>query len=153
VLLRTRQERFSYTAPGLHGRVLLGLLVIQLFFWLFPPGLEGTQDDLILWYIVSLYDSFGRVVLKQTVYKAQRRSWLLIVNGHVDGKWRELPLTHSHVSHLTHPSHLSGKVAWLPRRILGAGLISLASCISTNLLVPDFPRDNQMQKYAFFVLA
>jgi hypothetical protein len=149
VLLQTRQERFGYTAPGLHGRVLLGLLVIQLFFWFFPPGPEGSLDDLILWYIVNLYDGFGRVVLKQTVYKAQRRSWLLIVRGLVAGKWRELPLTHSQVSHLTHPSHLSGKMAWLPRRMLGAGLISPVSCISNSLLVPDFPRDSQMQKYAF----
>jgi hypothetical protein len=32
------------------------LLIPQLFFWFFPPGPEGSLDDLIFWYAVS-YDS------------------------------------------------------------------------------------------------
>jgi carboxypeptidase D len=30
------------------------LLIPQLFFWLFPPGPEGSLDDLIFWYAVYL---------------------------------------------------------------------------------------------------
>ena len=28
------------------------LLIPQLFFWFFPPGPEGSLDDLIFWYVV-----------------------------------------------------------------------------------------------------
>jgi carboxypeptidase D len=30
------------------------LLIPQLFFWFFPPGPEGSLDDLIFWYAVYL---------------------------------------------------------------------------------------------------
>lgn len=30
------------------------LLIPQLFFWFFPPGPEGSLDDLIFWYAVIL---------------------------------------------------------------------------------------------------
>jgi carboxypeptidase D len=30
------------------------LLILQLFFWFFPPGPEGSLDDLIFWYAVYL---------------------------------------------------------------------------------------------------
>ena len=30
------------------------LLIPQLFFWFFPPGPEGSLDDLIFWYVVYL---------------------------------------------------------------------------------------------------
>ena len=33
-----------------HNRVLL---IFQLFFWFFPPGPEGSLDDLIFWYDFS----------------------------------------------------------------------------------------------------
>lgn len=35
------------------GFVLLGVIP-QLFFWFFPPGPEGSLDDLIFWYAVYL---------------------------------------------------------------------------------------------------
>jgi len=41
----------------------LVLLVLQLFFWFFPPGPEGSLDDLIFWYVVNFGDCFARVVL------------------------------------------------------------------------------------------
>ena len=42
-------ETFSY------GRFKFALLIIpQLFFWFFPPGPEGSLDDLIFWYAVFL---------------------------------------------------------------------------------------------------
>ena len=42
----------------------LALFVLQLFFWFFPPGPEGSLDDLIFWYVVNFDDSFARVVLR-----------------------------------------------------------------------------------------
>jgi hypothetical protein len=35
-------------------RQRLPLLIPQLFFWFFPPGPEGSLDDLIFWYAVYL---------------------------------------------------------------------------------------------------
>ena len=47
----TRKVRLSVNVTGIFG---LALLVPQLFFWLFPPGPEGSLDDLIFWYAVCL---------------------------------------------------------------------------------------------------
>jgi carboxypeptidase D len=33
-------------------RLNLVLLIFQLFFWFFPPGPDGSLDDLIFWYDV-----------------------------------------------------------------------------------------------------
>jgi carboxypeptidase D len=38
---------------------LVALLISQLFFWLFPPGPEGSPDDLIIWYAVYLDAGFA----------------------------------------------------------------------------------------------
>jgi len=35
------------------------LLIPQLFFWFFPPGPEGSLDDLIFWYAVYLDSSLA----------------------------------------------------------------------------------------------
>ena len=48
---QTRRERCSYYVSGIF---ILVLLTIQLFFWFFPPGPEGSLDDLIFWYAVYL---------------------------------------------------------------------------------------------------
>jgi carboxypeptidase D len=39
-------------------RLNLVLLIFQLFFWFFPPGPEGSLDDLIFWYDFYLYACF-----------------------------------------------------------------------------------------------
>jgi hypothetical protein len=46
---QARRERCGYYVTG---NLILVLLIIQLFFWLFPPGPEGSIDDLIFWYAV-----------------------------------------------------------------------------------------------------
>lgn len=33
---------------------IFALLILQLFFWFFPPGPEGSLDDLIFWYAIYL---------------------------------------------------------------------------------------------------
>jgi carboxypeptidase D len=47
---------------GLLGNITsnfgLALLIPQLFFWFFPPGPEGSLDDLIFWYAVYLDAGF-----------------------------------------------------------------------------------------------
>lgn len=48
---QTRRERCSYYVSGIF---ILVLLIIQLFFWFFPPGPEGSLDGLIFWYAVYL---------------------------------------------------------------------------------------------------
>jgi carboxypeptidase D len=49
----------------------LVLLMFQLFFWFFPPGPEGSLDDLIFWYVVNLDDGFqvAGAVLKPSAFK------------------------------------------------------------------------------------
>jgi carboxypeptidase D len=47
----TRKVQFLGNSTGDFGSVLL---TSQLFFWFFPPGPEGSLDDLILWYAVYL---------------------------------------------------------------------------------------------------
>jgi hypothetical protein len=39
------------------------LLVPQLFFWFFPPGPEGSLDDLIFWYAVYLDSCLAGLLL------------------------------------------------------------------------------------------
>ena len=45
--------------------------MFQLFFWFFPPGPEGSLDDLIFWYVVNLDDGFqvAGAVLKPSAFK------------------------------------------------------------------------------------
>jgi hypothetical protein len=46
---QTRRERCGYYVTD---NLILVLLITQLFFWFFPPGPEGSIDDLIFWYVV-----------------------------------------------------------------------------------------------------
>ena len=42
-----------------HGLRLNLLLVLQLFFWFFPPGPEGSLDDLLFWYASDVLTTMG----------------------------------------------------------------------------------------------
>ena len=49
----TRKVRLFKSGNDTDGLELNSvLLIFQLFFWFFPPGPEGSLDDLIFWYDV-----------------------------------------------------------------------------------------------------
>jgi carboxypeptidase D len=47
----TRKVKLLESITGNFG---LALFIFQLFFWFFPPGPEGSLDDLTFWYAVYI---------------------------------------------------------------------------------------------------
>ncbi len=91
---QTKQERCSYweTSPGDFS---FALLIPQLFFWLFPPGPEGSLDDLIFWYVVYHDPCLAWFVAQLSTLKDKWGSWLLVVRGFLPGKRSKLPADNS----------------------------------------------------------
>jgi carboxypeptidase D len=63
------------------------LTLPQLFFWFFPPGPQGSTDDLILWYVFIVLPTFVWTQTKLSVYQVERRSRLLFTVWLAQREW------------------------------------------------------------------
>lgn len=60
--------------------------MLQLFFWFFPPGPEGSSDDIIVWYVRTKEIATLRVLM---AIQAERGSWRFLTGGSATRERRE----------------------------------------------------------------
>jgi hypothetical protein len=73
----------------------------QLFFWFFPPGPEGSLDDLIFWYAVeNLVLNYG-TKLNCAAFQDKWRSRLFVAGGFFPRERCRLSEPYSQVQRLT----------------------------------------------------
>ena len=99
-----RQERYVFSDLVVETPRLAIFIprISQLFFWFFPPGPEGSLDDLIFWYAVEyLVLNYG-TKLNCAAFQDEWRSRLFVAGGFLPRERCRSSGPHSQVRRLTH---------------------------------------------------